>query len=722
MSYLEELQAQINNRNFDKFCQLWEEYCTNDAVDVEELKQILIAVKSSDLAKPFGKIVESTLPLWEMITDEKQSYEIIALLIDLQTTNSPLLHEIASRILKDKYGDDPNFNERLRLVKMRGDSSFQGALSNYRLLAHMAPGKFVYHAGGWGTGEIVDISSLREQLTIEFENLSGRKHLTFVHAFNALVPLEDTHFLVRRFAYGDDLEKESREDPLAVLKSLLRDLGPKTAAEIKDELCEIVIPEKEWTRWWQAARTKLKKDTMIELPKTLRDPFCLRSTQVLHEDRLVEEIKQKSDPNDIILTAYNFVRDFPSVLKNVSIKDNLQDKLLSLLKHPELTQAQELQIKLFLENQLGYEFADGGSEKMILALPDIGKIVDSIEILAFKKRALIQIRALHGQWTEIFLELFCSDQQSTLREYLLKELNQGTQKKLLQQCLDKLLQKPQNNPEMFMWYFQLLLSKGHEDLPFVSKEGLCLWLEGFLILFHHIEFKPEYRLLAKKMYSLFSGKRYAIVRKIIEGTDEEFLKEFLLLASKCQSFTSTDIKTIRALAAVVQPSLGKEKSSSEDALHNGQVIWTTEEAFLKMQDHIRHLGTTEVVANAREIEAARALGDLRENSEFKSALEKRSRIQRDLKNLSDQMHHARIITKADTSTQQASIGSVVEILDPKGNKLTYTILGQWDADPENNILSSQSLFVQALLGHEKGDKFQFRDEEYEILALKTIFD
>ena len=41
-----------------------------------------------------------------------------------------------------------------------------------------------------------------------------------------------------------------------------------------------------------------------------------------------------------------------------------------------------------------------------------------------------------------------------------------------------------------------------------------------------------------------------------------------------------------------------------------------------------------MVENAREIEAARALGDLRENSEFKFAQERRARLQSELKTLS----------------------------------------------------------------------------------------
>ena len=47
----------------------------------------------------------------------------------------------------------------------------------------MEKGKFVYHTSGWGTGEIMEISPVREQVAIEFENVLGIKHISFDNAF-----------------------------------------------------------------------------------------------------------------------------------------------------------------------------------------------------------------------------------------------------------------------------------------------------------------------------------------------------------------------------------------------------------------------------------------------------------------------------------------------------------------------------------------------------------
>lgn len=721
MSYLDDFQTQINNRDFSKFLQLWEEYCSSDSVEAEEFIELLKNIKSSDFAKLFGQLVESALPLWKTIQDDKGSYEVLKLLMDLQTTNIPEFAELSLEAIKKRHGQSPEFNERLRLIGLRNKESFQGALANYDLLAHVGKGKFVFHIGGWGTGEITEISSVREQMAVEFENVAGRKHITYTNAFKTLVPLSDDNFLARRFADADNLEKEAKEDPLKVLKSLLRDLGPKSAAEIKDELCELVIPEAEWTKWWQTARAKAKKDTMIETPETLKGNFRLRKKEFTHEDRLNHAIKDKTGIEEIIQTTYNFVRDMPTMLKKSEVKKSLEDRLVGLLKDSSLTIAQELQVLILLDTFFSYKIEDKQLDFIIHSLKNVEESLNAIEIVAIKKRALTLIREHRKDWIPLFLSLLFSIQQGTLRDYLLKELNQGDSKKLLVKELQDLQRHPTKNPDLFVWYFQKVVSKGDEDLPFSNKEGLCHLFEAFFILYSVIESKTEYRDLVKKMYNLISGKRFAVVRRILEGCDIDFAKEFILLTVKCQTFSDHDIKILRSLVEVVHPTLALAKSK-KGSHQDGNIVWTTEAGYLKTQERAKQIGTVEVIENAREIEAARALGDLRENSEYKFACEKRSRLQGELKMLSDLLGRARLITRDDISPTEVGIGNVIELKDSNNKKIVYTILGQWDADADALILSLQSKLAQAMLGLKVGDTFQFRDDEYTITGLKSYLD
>lgn len=721
MGYLEEFQTQINNRDFSKFLQLWEEYCTSDTVETEEFVELLKSIKASDFAKLFGQCIETALPLWQTIKDDQESYLVLKYLIDLETTNTPLLADITLKALTKKYGKQPEFNDRLRLIGMRNKENFQSALSNYDLLNHMQKGKFVFHSGGWGAGQIVDVSQVREQLVVEFENVAGRKHITFINSFKTLIPLSDDNFLARRFADADNLEKEAKDDPVKIIKILLRDLGPKSAAELKDELCELVIPDADWTKWWQNARAKIKKDTMIETPANIKNSFRLRKMEVTHEERLQKAMHNKTNFSEILQTTYNFVRDLPNMLKKTEVKNSVKAQVLDLLNDSTLTNAQELQVLIFLDSHFSHAIDDRPLVYYVKNLKNAEETINSIDIIAFKKRALTLVRENRSDWEELFLSLLFSVQQSTLRDYILKELNQGDSKNRLIKALKQLLNDPAKYPELFVWFFQKIVTKGNEDLPFSNKEGQCLFFEAFLILYSIIESKPEYRELIKKMYSLMSGKRYAVVRHIIEGTTVEFLKEFLLLVSKCQTLTDHDIKILRSLAEVVHPALASGKPRKH-AQADSNVIWTTEAGYLKTQERARQIGTIDILENAREIEAARALGDLRENSEYKFALERRSRLQSELKTLSDLISRARLITPNDIHTNEVSIGSVINVVDSKGCQCVYSILGPWDADPDANILSFQSKLAQAILGLKVGEAFEFRGEEFKIISLKSYLD
>lgn len=720
MGYLKEFLTQIENRNFHKFLVLWEEYCTSESVEPEEFSQLLRAVKASELTKSFGQVVEMGLPLWKTIQDDAGSYEVLRLLIDLETTNSSVLADVALEALKKRYPNDPNFSQWLRLTGLRGKDNFQGALSKYDLLAHMAKGNSVFHTGGWGTGEIMEVSFVREHLLIEFENVAGRKDLSFANAFKTLTPLPKEHFLARRFSDPDSLEKEGRENPVGLIKLLLSDLGPKTAGEIKDELCELVIPDKDWTKWWQGTRTRVKKDPMIDAPESAKEPFRLRKAELSLDSQLDQIIQGKMDIAEMVQMAYSFVRDMPAALKDKAIKQKLQDKFTSLLQSDDLSQNNALQICILLEQFFGHQPKQKSISAIIQGADKPEELVHQIEIVAFKKRALVAIKEYRKDWIELFLSLLFSLPQAQLREYLLKELNQGSARALLEKKLAALLADPLSSPEMFIWYFQKLVQTPQSDLPYHDKDGQSQFFEAFLMLYRQLETLPKYRELLKKMTTMLSGDRYALVRQLLQGTTVAYTKEFILLASKCQTLTDHDMKILRSLAEVVHPALApaKQRKGSQS---DQTVIWTTEEGLLKTQERIRHIGTVEMIENAREIEAARALGDLRENSEFKFAQERRARLQSELKMLSDQLGFARVITEDDIHPSEVGIGSVVEVVDAKGKKTRYAILGPWDANADENVLSFQSLLAQAMVGRKKGEKFNFKDEQLTIASLKSYF-
>lgn len=713
MSYLKDFQTHIAKHNYSGILKLWEEYCAGDELDIEELKAILHSIKRSEMADSFGLHVKEILPLWQLTPESPGSQEIFKLIIDLQTMNDDSLAEMTLDFLKAKYPSDPLFNEKIRLVGLRNREKFQGAISNFELLSHMKVGNYVFHTGGWGVGEIVDFSFVLEQVSIEFDYVPGRKDLSFGTAFKVLVPVPPDHFLALRFGNPDLLEKKARKNPVCVIRMLLKDLGPKTTSEIKDELCDLIIPAKEWTRWWQATRSKLKKDTFIEIPEDIKDSFKLRQIEISHEQKLSDVLQNKPNADTLIEMVYGFLKDFPETLKNEEFKATLETKLSEALLLSDITPAQSLQIHFFLQD-LKDEKNPSEIKEIFKACSSVFKLIDEIKIISFKKRCLIYIQQNSEEWQQIFLDLLFYIDISPLRDYILSTLLAAKALDGLSQKLEHLYTHPGKYPSAFIWYFQKVISQ--KTLPFCDKEGRTRFFEGLLVLLSRIEHQPLQRDLVKKIHSLIAAGRFAIVRQIMQESRIEDVKEFLLLATKCHSLSDHDQKIFISLAEVAYPQLAKlhKKEVQEDL-----TIWTTQEGYQKLQQRIQQVATVETVENAKEIEIARAHGDLRENAEFKAALERRDRLQSELKTLSEQMHRSRILSKEDISTQVIGVGAVIDCKNTNGNTVSYTILGPWDADPEKNILSFQSKLASTITGLAVGQSFQFQEETFTIEAIRS---
>lgn len=720
MAYLKDFRERIQNNDYPGFLKIWEEYCYGDQPDGEEIVAVMESIKLSELAKPFGMHVERILPLWRELKDPKFAHEALRLLFDLQTTHSDQLAELGIEYLKEKYANDPLFQEKLKLIGLRTKEKFQGAIRNYELLTHFKKGNFVFHTAGWGTGEILEVSLIREEVSVEFEYVVGPQHLSFEKSFRTLLALSPHHFYARRFGNPDELEKEAKDHPTAIIRLLLQDLGPKTAAEIKEELCDLVIPAEEWNRWWQTARAKIKKDTKIATPKELKEPFKFQAEEVPHEVTFYKALEAKPGIYATIQMVHAFLRDFPEILKNQEFRSSLHSKLREMLDQEPLVPFQKLQMLFFIED-LRANTAQEELHALITQMESPADVIRSIEIMAFQKKALQLIRKLRKDWKSIYLDLLFSVNQNLLRDFLLQELGAQETKDDLKKKLGELLLHPVSYPEVLIWYFQKIIAP-KSNLPFSDVPGKNDFFEALLILLDYLEKKPQHRDLSKKILALITADRYKLVRDILGHASQEEVKEFILLSTKCNSFTDHDIKILHSLAEVAHPSLSRLRKDKDRSSSEENVFWTTKKGYQETLQRIQQIATVETVHNAKEIETARSHGDLRENAEFKAALERRDRLQSEMKFLSDQIAKARVLTTEDVSIEEVGIGTVVHCTSSKGEHHRYTLLGPWDADPEKRILSFQSKLAQSMKGKTIGEKFEFQGDFFTITDIDNYFD
>jgi transcription elongation factor GreA len=150
----------------------------------------------------------------------------------------------------------------------------------------------------------------------------------------------------------------------------------------------------------------------------------------------------------------------------------------------------------------------------------------------------------------------------------------------------------------------------------------------------------------------------------------------------------------------------------------------TKSGYERLQDELKRLKAEERPAIVREIEAARAHGDLSENAEYHAAKEKQGHVEARIRQLEDKLARAQVIEPAGQPVDKVRFGLTVDLEDADtGERVTYTILGEDEADVSNGTISVRSPVARALLGKGAGDFVTVQipkgTREFQILEIRN---
>ena len=129
----------------------------------------------------------------------------------------------------------------------------------------------------------------------------------------------------------------------------------------------------------------------------------------------------------------------------------------------------------------------------------------------------------------------------------------------------------------------------------------------------------------------------------------------------------------------------------------------------------------------KEIARAREWGDLRENAEYKAAMERQSMVQARIMHVRNRLFEVESIDLTKIPTDSAAYGSTVILYDvEKDEKIKYKLVTSEESDPENGLISTVSPIGQALMGKEEGDEVKVKTpngwRNFEISRLTTIHE
>ncbi len=151
----------------------------------------------------------------------------------------------------------------------------------------------------------------------------------------------------------------------------------------------------------------------------------------------------------------------------------------------------------------------------------------------------------------------------------------------------------------------------------------------------------------------------------------------------------------------------------------------TAEGYVKVEEELRYLKTTERPAIIKAIAEAREHGDLSENAEYHAARERQSFVEGRILELEDKISRADIIDVTKLSGKVIKFGATVLLTDEdSGEKVKYKIVGQDESDIKQGLISFSSPLARALINKSVGDRVEVNtprgSHAYEVVKVQWL--
>ena len=131
----------------------------------------------------------------------------------------------------------------------------------------------------------------------------------------------------------------------------------------------------------------------------------------------------------------------------------------------------------------------------------------------------------------------------------------------------------------------------------------------------------------------------------------------------------------------------------------------TRQGYEALKEELDHLKKVERPKNVKEIEEARAHGDISENAEFHAAKERQSQLAGQIAMTEDKLARAQVIDPSGQDADRVRFGTTVRLEDTESSEeVRYQIVGEDEANISKGQISVTSPVARALINREVGDE------------------
>ncbi len=591
-------------------------------------------------------------------------------------------------------------------------------------------GTFVFHKS-WGIGRIQSISG--DTVVIDFAKKRNHE-MSLQMAVNSLTPLDKHHIWVLKSVLPPAKLKEKilGDIPWAleiIIKSFDNGASLK---QVKAELVPAVLTAAEWTSWNTKAKKILVTNPSFGNYPDKPDTYMMRSTPITFDEKVYNSFRGEKLFKNRVQIFRDFLlhsspeSDYFGEMFNYFVNNlNLINGTIEVVLGSFFLVQKTIQKLPFLKPDEMPTFHEI-MEQVNTKICDVYKELQDEE---FQDSFLKHLRK-EENWGEYYLQLL----PVAISRQMIKQLEKGGYEQEIREIFARAMNRYKELPDVVIWLAKNYSFEKLQNQYNISAEKMYITLIHILaVSYRAIENKRDLvinKRRNKAVYTLIFGANQPLLTFIMDSNDAQLASRVYTTLSEIKDLKeevkiemkhkiSVAYPDLQSVADKGVPTAAKERASAPKGL------MALPESLAKKKERVSQLVEVEIPKNSEEIGEARLLGDLKENAEYKAGKEKQVLLTSELAKLQGEIDRVTIIDLTTISSSTVSFGTKVVLTNnTTQEEETFSILGPWESDPENDIISYQSPLGLNLLNHVEGDTITFdlngSDKSYTIKSISTI--
>lgn len=713
------LEAFIRNGEFDELDALWGKLVAaswEDSAFFERIERMLLDAKRPDLAV---EMFRALLKKYRE-ADHESAISILKKVLEYEPDDISSRNELL-RFYREKYSTHSQLEQFIKISKLDSTRApvvpAVKAFENYIIFD---AGNHVMHRT-WGLGTVVSMDS--ETMIVDFGDKKGHQ-MSMQMALSSLTPVGPNHIYVRQSVDPEGMKKLFAENIREFFRIVLMSFGGSvTSAQLKKELIPAYVSQASWSKWWTKAKTELRKDPIFGFDEPKAGDLFMREKPVTFCEELIDRFRRDESFSSRLDTALDFINNIP-----VEEGKEHSQLLIDFFKEASgLGSKTKLVLSYFVlcglskfsdAKELGLGQVRSEVEKFVRESAELPMISMKISSYDNKKDFVNLIISQREDWKEVLFHVLF-ETPIRIHRYIVSSLIRAHAYAQINSFIDRAMAGSKQSPEIIIWVTKNIFS-GEWDYEWLdySKPRLVISLFRMINELKRIETKGTR--LRTMVTELLFGSDAKVLEEIVSQSEAPLLGKVYDIARGAGIFEDSQVDRIFAAIKKKYPDFKPAESvkASEDVDYEEEIL-VTQSGFDRKSAELASMVNSEMARLSRDLSAASDVStDMRENVDYTALMEKQVILKQAITRLDADLKKAKIIDFAQVATDQVSVGTKVKLSSAGGDRV-YSILGPWDADFENGILSYRSPIARALLRKKAGEDVVMHDgASYRITAIE----